>query len=228
MNKKLIKERYTTASGIFPLVVVCGSTALYHHQGLAKIGNDLDCIVANEQILSYCDRILRSVGATVIHDFSPRGKYDLRKSYKLRNGYKVEFFIDPTGGFRSPNQGLQFCNQANIWAAREYYASKLGSGKYQDQIIWAKVQQAAAMSPERYQVGAVYVVDDMQISGHNHHRSYCGHAEITAIRRYEKKTFRKARGGRMYCTLSPCTNCAKELEARGIEPVYLQKYTGKL
>jgi len=224
----LIMERYATVSGIFPLVVVCGSTALYHHQNLDKIGNDFDCIVADEQILSYCDRILRSVGATVIHDFKPRGKYDLRKSYKLRNGYKVEFFIDPAEGFRSPNQGLQFCSRDNIWAAREYYSKKLGSGKYQDQIIWSKVETAAAMSPEKWQVGAVYSVDGIEVSGYNYHSSYCAHAEVTAIRKYEKKTFRKARGGKMYCTLSPCTQCAKLLAEREIEAVYQQVYTGKL
>jgi len=228
MNDKLIEERYATVNGIFSMIVVCGSTSLYHHQGVNKIGNDLDCIVADEYILSYCERILKSMGAKVLHDFKPRGVYDLRKSYKLKNGLKVEFFIDPVEGRRTTSTGLQFCSQANIWAAREYYSSKLDSGKYQDQIIWSKVDKAAAMSPERYQVGAVYVVDDMQISGYNHHRSYCAHAEITAIRLYEKKTFRKARGGKMYCTLSPCTQCAKELEARGIEPVYLQEYTGKL
>jgi hypothetical protein len=228
-NKQLIRERYATVSGIFPLVVVCGSTALYYHQGLPKMGNDLDCIIPDEQILEVCSRIIKSVGGKIIHDFTTdRGKFDLRRSFRLPNGYKVEFFIDPVEGKRNPFTGLEFCSQANIWAAREYYSKKLGSSKYQDQIIWAKVQQVAAMSPEKWQVGAVYVNDDLQVSGYNHHRSYCGHAEITAIRRYEKKTFRKARGGRMYCTLSPCTNCAKELEARNIEAVYQQVYTGKL
>lgn len=230
MNKNLIKQKYAAASGVFPLVVICGSTALYHHQGLAKIGNDLDCIIADEQILEICSRIIKSVGGKLIHDFNnDRGKFDLRRSFRLPNGLKVEFFIDPVEGRRDPFKELQFCSKSNIWEARHYYATKNGAGKYKDQIIWDKVHKAAMLSPERWQVGAVYTSEDgIEVSGYNHHPSYCAHAEVTAIRLYEKRTFKKAKGGKMYCTYSPCTQCAELLAEREIEAVYQQVYTGKL
>ena len=228
-TKEMVEKEYAVVGGIFNMIVVCGSTSLYHHTDDTRIGNDLDCIIASEQILGFCDRILKSIGGRVIYDFAPRGKYDLRKSYKLPNGKKVEFFIDPVEGRRTQNTGLQFCSQKNIWAAREYYTAKLNSGKYKDQITWSKVAKAAILSNERYQVGALYIAPDgVESTGHNHHPNYCGHAEVAAIRKYEKANFKRAVGGAMYCTLSPCTECAKLLAERGMEIHFVNEYTGKL
>ena len=228
---ELIKERYQVVSGIFSLVVIGGSTALYHHNKENKIGNDLDCVISSEQILGFCDKIIRSVGGRMLHDYEFLNGFTVRRSYLLKNGYKVEFFIDPISGSRTSNSEFVFCSPETVWAARRYYASRASavSNKYAEQIIWNKVHEAAANSPEPYKVGAVYIAPDgTQVAGFNHHRDYNGHAEITAIRLYEKQTFKKAKGGLMYCTWSPCSGCKKTLEALGIKSVYLNEYLGKL
>jgi len=89
--------------------------------------------------------------------------------------------------------------------------------------------EIAQDSSEEMKVGAIYTIDGETVStGYNRSAAYCDHAEIVAIETYEVATGKRAQGGIMYCTLSGCSQCQKELRARNIFSVYNRKYTGKL
>lgn len=86
----------------------------------------------------------------------------------------------------------------------------------------------ALRSPERWKVGALYVEGLKWSTGYNTSADYGHHAEDLAVENFMKKYGKKPKGGTMYCTFSPCTNCVKTLKSHNMTSKYLKKYRGKL
>jgi len=80
-------------------------------------------------------------------------------------------------------------------------------------------------SQEKYKVGALYVQGFKFSIGYNKSSSYEGHAEMVAIKNYRRKYKREPFGGTMYCTLSPCSQCARRITE--FKSIYIYKYAEK-
>lgn len=83
-------------------------------------------------------------------------------------------------------------------------------------------------SPEKYQVGALYIQGWRWSTGYNKSKAYGDHAEDVAVKDYVRKYGEEPQGGTMYCTLSPCSRCTKTINKYKMKSVYVHKYTGKL
>jgi len=86
----------------------------------------------------------------------------------------------------------------------------------------------ASHSPEKWKVGAIYVQGFRWSTGYNKSRAYGDHAEDWAVINFRRKYGVEPKNGTMYCTWSPCTNCAKTLEKHVMKSWYVERYTGKL
>jgi deoxycytidylate deaminase len=144
--------------------------------------------------------------------------YYASKGYSKAIGQLVDAGFIPAGSITADTKA----HYGNYYGAHQFEPVIAYDLSETDRLALAIVAKVAAKSTETYKVGAMWVSADGKTigQGFNKSRAYCDHAEVIALG--------DNTGGTMYCTLSPCTECAKLLASRGVKSVFSFKYTGKL
>jgi deoxycytidylate deaminase len=109
-----------------------------------------------------------------------------------------------------------------------YPEKKFGPNSNISDSMFRELQKVATKSVENMKVAAIYVQGNRKSSAVNLSAAYGDHAESRALDAFVMKYGKAPVGGIMYCTLSGCSNCKKQMAAYGIETRYLMEYTGKL